>query len=71
MKMCKKWVTPTLYVLKHGLHSKNLLIEESLITFVYVYYEDESSVLKKVFLCPLIVKSALRWVTEAYIAHVV
>ena len=71
MKMCKKWVTHTLYVLKHGLHSKNLLIEESLIIFLHVYYEDQSSVLKKVFLCPLIVKSALRWVTEAYIAHVV
>ena len=58
-------------MLNHGLHSKNLLIEESLIIFLHVYYEDESSVLKKVFLCPLIVKSAPRWVTEAYIALVV
>ena len=50
---------------------KNLLIEESLIIFLHVYYEDQSSVLKKVFLWPLIVKSALRWVTEAHIAYVV
>ena len=38
--------------------------------FLHVYYEDKSSVPEKVFLCPLIVKSAVRWVTEAYIAHV-
>ena len=58
-------------MLNHGFHYKNLLIEESLVICLHVYYEDESSVLKKVFLRPIIVKSALRWVTEANIAHVV